>query len=212
MPDWSPPARRIVAVAATLPAAGLVTSTEAGFCLLLLVGWAIALLAVRRAGRSAGKQRSTAVRWSAGTMAAVMIGGCLAPGKRIDRLLDRPVSLHRTAYTVAELNEEARRWDDPAFPVFISFPDEGVAAHTVRVTFPSTEMTLREFVRQVEMQTGLKHSFAGCGNAYTILDGPAYHFGLMFLPPPAEREYGAGGMRWVRPGEGDEQRPERAVE
>ena len=210
MPDWSPAARRLVAVAATLPAAALVISTEAGFCLLLLVGWAVALLTVRHAGRPAGRPRSTVVRWSAGTMAAVMLGGCLAPGKRIDRLLDRPVSLHRTAYTVAELNEEANRRGDPAFPVFVTFPEEGAAARTMRVTFPSTKMTLREFVREVETQTGLRHSFAGCGNAYTILDGPAYSFGLMFLPPPREREYGAGGMRWVRPGEGDEQRHEWA--
>jgi len=202
MPPWSPLSRRAIAVALTLPVALLVITVEFFFSLLILFLWAGAMLIFWRASRPRETSaRSVEVRWSAVTMLSLMIGGCLAPGKRIDRLLDRPVSLSRNAFTVAELNEEAKRWDDPAFPVWITFPEEGVAAHTVRVTFPRRDLTLREFVDEVESQTGLHHHFGGCGNAYTIVDGPAYNFGLSFLPPAGEREYDVGGMKWVRPGD-----------
>ena len=101
--------------------------------------------------------------------------------KRLDTVLQKPVRLQSSTMTVAELSEfcEVNR---KSLPLTIYIPAAGIAAER-EIRFSGTEMPLHAFIDEIEGQTGCSHRFGGCGNAYSILYGSAYNFGLSFTPP-----------------------------
>ena len=114
-------------------------------------------------------------------MAIIITIAILAPVKRIDAVLQKRVQLQSDTMTVAELSKFCR-FNRKSLPLSIYIPAGGAAAER-HVRFSGTQMPLQEFIAEVEQQTGCSHRFSGCGNAYSILYGSAYNFGLSFTPP-----------------------------
>lgn len=106
-----------------------------------------------------------------------------APGKTIDLVLARPVKLAKEQMTLAELQEyyDQERWS--AFSARFSF-NVPAEIESQTVIFPSTEMTLREFLQSLESQTPLRYRMSHCGNGYSILRGGDCCFGV-FVHDPA---------------------------
>ena len=69
--------------------------------------------------------------------------------------------------------------------------------------FPSRTPTVGQFIEALERQRGFRHGLSGCGNAYSILAGPAYNFGLSFGPPPEELSEQTWRGEWVGPAAGE---------
>ena len=189
---------RLAAVILTLPVAGLAVTAELVGAWAVFLLWGGALLFLRRGRREPVEEwRRPAVRWSVGTAAAVVIVALLAP-KRIDRLKAMSLTLAKTDYTIRELDDELASRDSSALPVLIFLP-EGPAAYSLGVRFPLRTPTVGQFIETLERQRGFRHSLSGCGNAYSILAGPAYGFGLSFGPPPGELSEPSWRGEWVGP-------------
>ncbi|MEZ6124294.1 MAG: hypothetical protein R3C49_14130 [Planctomycetaceae bacterium] len=121
-------------------------------------------------------------------MFAVIAAAALAPIKRIDAVCEQTIQLPRLSMTASELSEYCLLHRD-RMPLRIHLPQGGLAkAETI--TFSSVNLSLRQFIAEVEQQTGCHHRFSGCGNAYSILYGSAYNFGLSFSPDANS------GYRW----------------
>jgi hypothetical protein len=116
-----------------------------------------------------------------GAMGVIITAAIAAPVKRTDTVLQQPVELSTTEMTVAELSEYCR-FHREQFPLRISIPAGGTALDK-RLRFPAVRMSLQQFITELEQQTGCRHRFFGCGNAYSVLYGPAYNIGLHFMPP-----------------------------
>ena len=114
-------------------------------------------------------------------MSIIITIAILAPVKRIDAVVQKPVQLQSENMTVAELSEYCQ-FNRPSLPLTIYIP-AGVAVAKREIRFSGTQMPLHQFITEVEQQTGCSHRFAGCGNAYSVLYGEAYNFGLNFSPP-----------------------------
>lgn len=120
------------------------------------------------------------------TMAIIIIAAIFAPVKRIDALMEESVQLDATQMTVAQLSEYCQS-HRKSMPLTILIPSGGSAAKS-KIHFATDRMPLKEFIDQVKHHTGLNPRFSGCGNAYSVLYGDAYNFGLSFIPD-ADSEY-----------------------
>lgn len=175
---------KIVAVVMLTAICGVgVVTWETPQNLLLFVIWSIiAIIKTRRLRASSGRWHAIAIATAhAIVMASIVIIAMLASVKRIDAVLRKPVQLQANTMTVKELSEycESNR---ALLPLRVYIPSGGIAG-VQKIVFPSTEMPLQHFIAEVERQTGCTHRFGGCGNAYSILYGDAYNFGLSFVPP-----------------------------
>lgn len=161
-----------------------VVSWETPQNLLLFVIWsAAAVTSIRRLYVSVGsKAAMLAGAAHASVMAAIVAFAIWAPIKTVDAVLQRLVHLPTDTMTVAELAEYCR-FNRDTLPLRIYIPSGGTAAQQ-QIDFSSQTMPLHQFIAELEQQTGCMHQFSGCGNAYTILYGNAYNFGLSFTPAP----------------------------
>lgn len=146
--------------------------------LLLSAVWAtVVVLATRRFRVSAGIGKcvqTAGVHF--GVMGMIVVAAFLAPVKRIDVMLQQRIILPGHETTVRELAEfcDANR---TSLPVRITLPSDGPAAD-LPIRFSETSVSVRQFIAEIEQQTGCSHGISGCGNAYSILYGPAFNFGL----------------------------------
>lgn len=117
-------------------------------------------------------------------MGAIIAIAAALPGKRVERLLDETVVLESAEMTLDELKEYCEWQAREQFPLR-TYVEPGKANGELVVRFPDEVLTLRGFISAIESQTPLRHNIGGCGNAYTIIDGPAYNFGLSLSEPAA---------------------------
>lgn len=161
---------------------GVVTWETPQNLLLFAIWSAVALICTRRLRTSiSGKAALVNGVTHASVMAIIITIAIVAPVKRIDAVLRKRVQLQSDTMTVAELSEFCRL-NRKSLPLSIHIPGGGAAAER-QVRFSGTQMPLEEFIAELEQQTGCSHQFCGCGNAYSILYGSAYDFGLSFTPP-----------------------------
>lgn len=150
--------------------------------LLIFVVWGIASkLTIRRIALQQSRlQANMTLAIVLLLMGGTIVAAALAPFKRVDAVREQLISLQQSEMTVAELSEYCQINRD-RMPLRILVPAGGNAL-TDTVTFSALVMPLKQFISEVENQTGCRHHFGGCGNAYSILYGPAYNFGLSFNP------------------------------
>lgn len=120
-------------------------------------------------------------------LAAIVLAALLAPIKARDAVPKRRVTVPKSVMTVAELREPDEHGLDririsPA--LYIEAGPDGGAGRFDHLAgrFPSTVLTVREFIRSIEGQTPLRHSIATCGTGSTILGGSS-PMGLVFREP-----------------------------
>ena len=161
---------------------GIVTG-EPPLNLLLFIIWSVVvLIRVRRSRASSSREAAFATGVTHACLMGIIVAiAYLAPVKRIDAVLQRPVQLPSHTMTIAELSEYCR-YNRKSLPLAISI-NEGGTTFEREITFSDNPMPLQQFIGEYEQQTGSSHRFAGCGNAYSILYGEAYNFGLHFRPP-----------------------------
>jgi len=172
-----------VHILATLGFATAVVATPlpinfAAFALwaILVAGW------VKRRTRASGRRAGAAeLVVQLVTMSVLVLAAASAPGKVVDHVKARHVTLPRQAITIGELQEPETYMLSRPFPYWISAPDD-LADQVVR--FPALELTVGEFIAAIEGQTPLRHRFRHCGNGWTILWGGDCSFGLSFRVPP----------------------------
>jgi len=115
-------------------------------------------------------------------MSAIVLVAVSAPCKIVDRVKARHMSLPRQTMTIAELQEpESHELRRPTCYYSLGAP-VGLTGRVVR--FPSSDLTVGEFIAAIEAQTPLRHRFGHCGNGWTILWGGDCSFGLSFQVPP----------------------------
>lgn len=162
---------------------GGVVYFETPLNLLLFIVWGVILMTASRLSKgSDGKRAVHLFPWHAATMACIITAAAFAPVKRIDAVLKRSVELDRQRMTLAHLANYCLE-NRQMLPLRIYVPSSGRRENS-EITFSSTTMPLQQFIAEVEQQTGCHHHFSGCGNAYTVLYGNAYNFGLLFIPSP----------------------------
>ena len=156
---------------------------EIGFGAIAFVTWGVLLIETARRDRArTGRFGLWRIATQMTVMVMIVVAAVLAPGKHIDRLLQETVSLPKKDTTLEELLELSHSSaPEVIFPLRVSFV-ENPPTPAKRLTFPSAEMSLRDFIQTIEQQTNLRSSFYGCGNAYSVLRGPA-HFGISFYRP-----------------------------
>lgn len=145
----------------------------------LLLAWII---------RTALQSPATA-QFQVALVGAVIAGAYFAPLKYVNHVLGRPITLAKKTLTLAELKAQTG-WAGGRrdLPTSIHWRVDKKLQSTV-VTFPTEELTLREFVQTVEAQTHLRHRFAGgCANGSTILFGVPPSF-LVFRDPEHPYEF-----------------------
>ena len=105
-----------------------------------------------------------------------------APVKTTDDYLTRTAALPKTSISLAELAgvEEPPHMLLKLRGVSVSVPEDET---NVVIDFPSTELTMGQFVAAVESQSTLRHRFGHCGNGSTILWGGDCSFGLHLRRP-----------------------------
>lgn len=162
--------------------AGIVT-VETPANLLLFTIWAtVVFIAGRRlCARSGTRKALVATATHATLFAAIYFAALLAPGKRMDTMLKKTIALPEKNTTIGQLADFCST-NRSKLPIRISLPAGGTFADS-SVQFGQTSVTVLEFIATIEQQTGCKHYISGCGNAYTVLRGPAYNFGLSFQAP-----------------------------
>ncbi|WP_337173424.1 hypothetical protein [Paludisphaera sp.] len=121
------------------------------------------------------------------TLVAIVVAAHCAPVKSRDGLPSRRITVPKAVMTLAELRDphehglDGIRAHPPLY--FPRGPDVGPARFDhLTVHFPSTEMTVREFVRSIEGQTPLRHAIGTCGTDATILGG-SIPMALVFSEP-----------------------------
>lgn len=169
-------------VVAAVVAATFVT-VEFDLATVLFFFWFVCLfLSLRRSARNKN-YRMIAGRFGVHLTVMVLVttAAVLAPGKHIQQVLHRPVRLKKSTMRLSELedycNHHSRHRGGQQFPLRVYIVRNDNAPDQL-IHFPSDQLTLEEFIDAIESQTQMSHSFAGCGNAYTILKGRAYNFGL----------------------------------
>lgn len=110
-----------------------------------------------------------------GTMSLVILAADLAPGKTVDQVKARTITLPKQAMTLAELEDPVGHAMSRPFRYSLQAP-EPLINQVVR--FPSRKLTVGEFIAAIEAQTPLRHRFSHCGNGSTILNGGDCSFGV----------------------------------
>jgi hypothetical protein len=130
-----------------------------------------------------GARPTAKVVLQAATMVLIIVAAIKAPVKTTERFLTRTIELPKTTMTLAEIESSPTYGPAPHWlPVSIHVkvePDE----QSTEIAFPSTEITVREFVSVIESQSTLRHRFGHCGNGSTILHGGDCSFGLSLRRP-----------------------------
>jgi len=101
-------------------------------------------------------------------MSVLVLAAALAPGKIVDRVKARQVTLPSQSLTIGELREPETHELPRSFRYCIG-ASEDLADRVVR--FPAVELTVGEFIAAIEAQSPLRHRFGHCGNGSTILMG-----------------------------------------
>ena len=129
-----------------------------------------------------------------GALTFLLVAAALAPVKITQPLLAMTVSLDAKQMSLQRLDTYIGSPDHrQQFPIrtYLTFAEED--ENTI-VKWPSTQMTLGEFISAIESQTRLRHRFNGCGNGWTLLWGNNCCFGLSIRdpelvgPPPYPRK------------------------
>lgn len=160
----------VVAAALTTAIVALPGGQYVGF-----IPW-IAVVAIACGSEKRVSQIATLTTYVAVT-ALVVVAAILAPVKSVNEVLDRTVYLPKAALTLREMDWEA----NPQVRQWVSCP---MYVHTTKnnadtkITFRSTEITLREFIQTIEEQSPLRHGFRHCGNGSSILFGGDCCFGV----------------------------------
>ena len=179
--------KRLGFLGITVLCGGGVVTWETPQNLLLFVLWVTAIVfAVRRSILSLGNKPAVLLGGlHAFVMVVIITAGVLAPVKRIDALLQRTVDLDKDTMSVAELAEYCEH-NRSTLPVSVYLAPDDANARPI-LHFSNKVLSLQQFITEVERQTGCEHHFSGCGNAYSVLHGKAYNFGLSFVPKPNSR-------------------------
>lgn len=129
-----------------------------------------------------GARAGVGIALQIGIMVLIIIAAVKAPVKTTEQFLDRTIELPKKSMTLGEIegdpNQPKPEWRPFSIHVRVE-PDE----KENEVTFPSTSLTLREFVVAIESQSTLRHRFGHCGNGSTILYGGDCSFGLSLRRP-----------------------------
>lgn len=151
-----------------------------------LVFWVWLCVLVVAARRHFKAQQTSLGRAAIGiqvfVMVAVITAAHLAPVKTTDRVLSQPVTLARMEMTLGEIQECADPDCREAFPIRTS-RSVAEADASVLIRFPSNQLTLRQLATAIEDQSKLRHSFAHCGNGWTLLWGGDCSFGMIMREP-----------------------------
>ncbi|NOZ40797.1 MAG: hypothetical protein GXP24_11305 [Planctomycetes bacterium] len=147
--------------------------------ILVLFAWiAVADISTKLLARSP-KRHLQLVLIHATTFSTVAVLAHLAPVKTEHAHLTQIITLPTTEIFVAQLEKIAADNTHAVFPVSLSIHcSQDLKTHTIR--FANRRLTLSDFISTLESQTPLRHHFAHCANAYTILWGYPPSFRLMF--------------------------------
>lgn len=122
------------------------------------------------------------------TLAAIVAAAYLAPVKMIDEVLARRMTVPKVVMTVAELRDpDEHGLGRPSTSYLLGGGGDDATAQIegLSVRFPSTELSLREFIRAIEEQTPFRHEYlGGCGNCSSILYGSSATYLGFRLPRP----------------------------
>ncbi|WP_435008635.1 hypothetical protein P12x_005845 [Tundrisphaera lichenicola] len=147
-----------------------------GIWAILVEGWV-----KRRARASGGRAGVIELVVQLSTMSVLVLAAAFAPGKVVDQMKARQITLPRQSMTIGELQDPQPYQQPHPFRYGISAPGN-LADRVVR--FPARELSVGEFMAAIEGQTPLRHRFGHCGNEWTILWGGDCSFGLSFRLPP----------------------------
>jgi uncharacterized membrane protein YbhN (UPF0104 family) len=116
------------------------------------------------------------------TVAIVVAAAIAAPVKTRDEILSRRLVLPKQELTLKEIDRnaspQASEWLPPYVRVHVDEEDLGRQLH-----FPSTHMTLHQFLTAVEAQTELRHRFLHCVLSSSILYGADCCGGVVLRRP-----------------------------
>ena len=153
-------------------AAGLLVLTPLDWRATVIVAWMAALLIalIAQARRREYGRALMALPIQLAVGAAILYLASIAPVKHRDRLMAMPVKLPHDEMSLSELQRFAEGEGRRAFPlpIWISCPQPFADA---RVRWPSTKLTVREFVGGIEIQSPLRHQVHSCGTGSTLLFG-----------------------------------------
>lgn len=144
--------------------------------MLLFIPWIIVVAVAARREKRCGRGASTFGTYVVVTL-FVVVAAIFAPVKTTERLLDRPMVLPRTEFTISEMDRETNFDNAEWLPRYIYIATTSENADQ-QIRFRATEITLREFIDTIESQSGLRHRFMHCGNGSSILFGGDCSFGL----------------------------------
>lgn len=148
--------------------------------MLAMLVWAIAFVRGLRRGdwaERSGIRRANAIMQCV-LMTGLIVGATYAPYKKTEEILARRVTLPKARMTLGEL----RDW------IEIPSPSSGLPVRIIPsfdpreenqwVDWTARELSVREFLTELEEQTDLRHRFASCGNGWTLLGGEDCSFGI----------------------------------
>lgn len=176
MKTMRPMFERVVDVAIALVAGFVASISITPINLVVLAFWVAVVVALRR-------QKVGSLFWQCFVMIAVLTIAAMAPLKTTDRILNRPIALGDTEMTLQQIDDYVRardKQDRPLRFVSLTFAEDDKDR---TIAFPSTRLTLREFVSTLEAQSPLRHRFVHCGNGWTLLYGGDCSFGLSIRDP-----------------------------
>jgi hypothetical protein len=160
----------VVNVVIALVFGAMTVATLFGLNFLVACAWGSVLYEMVRSLRRSkqGKKAAMTAAIQITVMTLVVVAAWHAPVKLVDRMLDRQIELPRTEFALSELmaKEEPELFDLPHMRLPTASHHEGEV-----VTFPSTKLTIREFISIVEHQSTLRHRYANCANGWSILWG-----------------------------------------
>lgn len=121
-----------------------------------------------------------------GIIGVILVAAALAPVKAMDEVLQQPIQLPARRMSLAELEvvtgsgssfRNGQRW-------YFSWNLNEVDSAQV-VEFSAARVPVGEFIEALEGQTSLRHHFAHCGNAYSVLRGNHASTMVSFRKPQA---------------------------
>ena len=168
--------------------ASIFVTTVLPFNLLAILAWSGLLVSAATKPNLPGKHKAVLFATCFVVFGSISLAAYLAPFKTTYSHFNELVQLPDTELSLSEIQDCARGTNDNHFPVVLSIA-EADNTETTEVHFSRMRLSLADFVRTIEEQTPLRHSFAQCGNAYTILWGypPSYY--LRFRREPTQKAY-----------------------